>query len=909
MPYDFGHLFHEGLGGGVGGIGAYKRGVSAPPGIGILRHEMGHQLGGPHTSNSIPVEYGSGAEAGRSMMGGNSLDELHAVTFHQHVTNLNARTTIGTRTPTGNTVPTVDAGPDRSIPRSTPFRLSALSSVRGFGGNTTDANDNDANLTYVWDQIDAGVAGTNTTAPIQNGLVGPLFARLGRTAEPSRVFPRPADMLANRFSTPLEHLPTVGRDLNFRLTVNDNHMFNGRTASGVNSDDIRLTVANDAGPFRVTSQSTAATVAGGATQTVTWDVANTNNANGVNTQNVRILLSTDGGNTFPLVLAETTPNDGSHDVTMPGAFSTQARIKVEAVDNYFFAVNSTNFTIRPNAATSSITATATDGGTAVSEFGGVDTYQVSLGSTPAQGSVTITVRADAQTQVSTDGQNFAATQTLVFNNATPQTVTVRAVQDAAVEGAHTSTITHVVSASGDMINYPVNLPGQTLTANVADAQLPPVVGVDFGPAGSPSPMNWGKIERFGTAAMPTTATNIPLDDGTPTTIDLSVNATACSAYGCAFNSGINGDVPQHTQALRNTVRGIIAARTTAQAVWSGLRPNTNYRVYVFSINPFSNTTIDQSITLRGAGNPITFRQNGGVSRLHVNATQSPAGPLRTVAQEVQSDAQGRITIDGAGREVWWAGLAIQESVPGAGPPPTTTPPGTLTITQTDGNTAVTEGGGTDTYQITPSAAPVGGALTVQVAADAQSQVSTDNGTTFGANATVTFNDVNPQTITVRAVADNAAEGNHNSTITHTIPAANQATNFPQGTAGTVTVNVADPVAGSLAITNTGPNTAVVEGGATDTYQVALRNTPTGNAEVTVTITADAQTQISTDGNEFATTRVLALMNTTPQTITVRAVAGHGDGRESHQYDHSPSHGIECRQLSRRRQCECDSQCF
>ena len=66
-----------------------------------------------------------------------------------------------------------------------------------------------------------------------------------------------------------------------------------------------------------------------------------------------ILLSIDGGLTYPFTLASATPNDGSQTVIVPDIgvnATTEARIMVEANDNIFIAVNSSNFTIQESAA-------------------------------------------------------------------------------------------------------------------------------------------------------------------------------------------------------------------------------------------------------------------------------------------------------------------------------------------------------------------------------------------------------------------------------------------------------------------------------------------------------------------------------------------------------------------------------
>jgi hypothetical protein len=113
-------------------------------------------------------------------------------------------------------------------------------------------------------------------------------------------------------------------------------------------DATTVTVSAAAGPFEVTQPNTAVSWTGGASATVSWNVANTDAAP-VSCAAVKIELSLDGGLTFPTLLA-TTDNDGGQVVAAPAVANQEdaARIRVACADNVFFDVSNASFTIVPS---------------------------------------------------------------------------------------------------------------------------------------------------------------------------------------------------------------------------------------------------------------------------------------------------------------------------------------------------------------------------------------------------------------------------------------------------------------------------------------------------------------------------------------------------------------------------------
>ena len=112
-------------------------------------------------------------------------------------------------------------------------------------------------------------------------------------------------------------------------------------------------------------------------------------------------------------------------------------------------------------ATAGVTITETAGSTDVTEGGATDTIEIALDTTPSA-QVDITVRPDAQTDL---GNGAGADITVSLNDTTPQSVTVTAFDDAAVEGAHISNISFIVSSADG--NYD-GLIIPSVTANVTD---------------------------------------------------------------------------------------------------------------------------------------------------------------------------------------------------------------------------------------------------------------------------------------------------------------------------------------------------------------------------------------------------------------------------------------------------------
>lgn len=338
----------------------------------VIAHEIGHQFSAGHTYNAVggypgnstfctsgwisasAIEPGSGSTLmsyGNNCSipydhvntGNNSLSYFNVKSLDQILATLQSSVSCYTLVNSSNLAPSANAGVDITIPKNTPFKL------KGIGSDPSDSN-----ISYTWEQADAaalsdkGAFGSTIVGEggytAVNSTTAPLFRSEQSTSTPERYFPKMQFVLNNQNNPPTndaEALPLVPRTMKFRFTVRDNNVVNG----GLDSDEIIVTV-NDTGPLSVTHpNANGFSVASNTNITVTWDVNNTNTIK----SNVDILLSADGGLTFPYTLASNVVNSGSSNVTIPYIPSTdKARIKVVGIINpyaEFFDVSDNNFTI------------------------------------------------------------------------------------------------------------------------------------------------------------------------------------------------------------------------------------------------------------------------------------------------------------------------------------------------------------------------------------------------------------------------------------------------------------------------------------------------------------------------------------------------------------------------------------
>ncbi|QRA42455.1 reprolysin-like metallopeptidase [Chryseobacterium cucumeris] len=358
--YDMGHVFNAAGGNGnAGSIGstcvdpatatslakgsAFTQNTN-PTGdlfdIDYVAHEMGHQLGGNHTFSHATEGSGVNVEpgGGTTIMGyagitqdnvqANSDAYFHYSSINQILNSLDAKTTCGTsENITNNTAPTIAALTAYTIPKGTPYYLDA---------SATDA-EGDA-IKYTWEQYDsvnnlASISGDSGWGYNAQGSIARSFFG---TASGRRYFPSLPLVMAGKLTNKAtwETVSYIPRILHYAVTARDENALRPMLVSS----ETTLTVGND-GPFKFNGITSSTTLYNNASNTITWDVANTNAAP-YNASNVKIEYTTDlvNGSAWTELVAST-PNTGTYTVQMPANLTGAIKLKISAIGNVFYAVS------------------------------------------------------------------------------------------------------------------------------------------------------------------------------------------------------------------------------------------------------------------------------------------------------------------------------------------------------------------------------------------------------------------------------------------------------------------------------------------------------------------------------------------------------------------------------------------
>ncbi len=435
--------------------------------------------------------------------------------------------------------------------------------------------------------------------------------------------------------------------------------------------------------------------------------------------------------------------------------------------------------------------------------------------------ITNVLRTAQWLQTEFNNQNSPDTFYAVAAQVQVPSVTFTAASQSALESAGTMTVTAQLSA-----------------AMPYDVSVPFTVG---GTAGNPS-------DYTITASPLTIAAGTTTASATINIVDDKIdepNETVILTMGTPTGA-VAGTTTIHTATIMDDdVAGVTIAQSGGStAVTEGGATDT-YTV-VLNSQPTANVTIAISTDGKTTVSPIS---------LTFTAADWNVPQMVTVTAVDDAVAEGlhasTITHAATSGDINYSGIVIA----GVTVSITDNDSAGVTVTESSGSTRVTEGGATDTYTVVLNSQPTAN-VTIAIGTDGKTTVNP-------ASLTFTAADWNmPQTVTVTAVDDLIAEGPHSSVISHTVTSADAVYNGLS--VNNVTVTITDNDSAGVTVTEPGGSTHVVEGGATDTYTLALQSQPL--ADVTVAVSTDGKTTV----NPVSLTFTAANWNV-PQTVMVAAV--------------------------------------
>jgi hypothetical protein len=479
------------------------------------------------------------------------------------------------------------------------------------------------------------------------------------------------------------------------------------------------------------------------------------------------------------------------------------------------------------------------GSTYVAEGGATDVFLVSLNAPPV---------ADLPVVMSTNTQVICSPSTVTFTSANwsvPQVVTVSAIDDTAIEGNHSTTVTAtVVTTTAPLWN---GLSATSPTINIVDNERAGVIIDHTG--GSTDTTEGGATDTYTVQlSKAPTGTVVISATSASTTTGQTVSPTSLT-----FDS-TNWSTPQTVTvtAFNDTTLENNATSTIAHAIVPGTSTDTSgYVVSLASCSTTSGSTAVTCANTTGLYAGMVVVVNGVGTGIPANATVATI-----TATGFTLSASATVTNASINLKAYLTGLhTITNNI--------TDNDNRIILTQTSTGlgapaTMVNENGTlSDSYDVVLRSTPTAD-VTVNLTVPSGQGFATSTSSLLFTNA----NWSTPQTVSVTGLDNGLRDRRHTVNIAHASVSADANFNAQAIPTVAVTVNATD--AAQVIITESSGTTVVTEASTTDTYTVVLSQAPTDN--VVLAINCDSQVVTNVPSITFTP----ANWNIA-QTVTIRAL--------------------------------------
>ncbi len=285
-----------------------------------------------------------------------------------------------------------------------------------------------------------------------------------------------------------------------------------------------------------------------------------------------------------------------------------------------------------------------------------ESVEVAVNDSNASGPLSVTVTSDAG-----DTETFNLTgSTTSFSGSIVTADGAVSANDGTLQVADGDVITVTYVDADDGTGNSNTVTDTALIFAPVDGNL---VGIDFDLASGLTPANWTRIGGDSN----TVYNNLVDENGNATVIDLAIDELSNGSWN-DFEATPNANtIPQYANSLANIDGQIFTNADPIRLTYQDLTPGTDYEIYVFSLDTFF-ASIEQNVTITGAGAPVSFDQIFDSGELAVNGSIGDSNEaLASYAQVIEADSNGEIIIDvtplAGTSDVVLGGLAINEVIP------------------------------------------------------------------------------------------------------------------------------------------------------------------------------------------------------------------------------------------------------